>query len=349
MTTHWRRAGTHLSWLLLTVPTFAIAQTPDMPRLRPPVDPSAVRAEPFTLPKDLNYRKKLEATRDYIRDRDWDQTVKLLQTVLDAREDSFYRQEAKDHWTSTRAEAERMLGALPPEARKHYNATFNPQAQKLLADARARNDLAAVSDVVRRFRFTSAGAEALGFLGAVHLDRGRFDLAAACYQRLLTTLPPEKTTPAVLFGAALAFRGAGANHREVEAWAALSRSAGPAGVRLKDKLYPVEQLRRDKATKIASGEDANNWLLFRGSAARTGQASGDVPLLTPRFRVTAVENEQARRWIETARGPAANATGLLPMGMPLALGDRLVFRGAGGVRALDTRTGKEVCARRRES
>ena len=153
---------------------------------------------PFVLPTDLTLRDKLDAAREYQKAGDWDQTVKLLQTVLELREDTFFRQPYTDgagkpaeRWASTRAEADRHRRPAG-RGKKLYDLNFNPLARKWLADARAANDMASLNDVVRRYGHTRAGADVLGLLGALHLDRGRFDLAAACYQRLSQQLPPER-------------------------------------------------------------------------------------------------------------------------------------------------------------
>ena len=71
-----------------------------------------------------------------IKAGDWDHSVKLLQTILEAREDSFYRQPHTDRtgkpaerWASSRAEAERLLATLPDDGRKVYEVSFNETAR----------------------------------------------------------------------------------------------------------------------------------------------------------------------------------------------------------------------------
>src|SRR5260370_23164551 len=147
--------------------------------------------EAVTLPTDTTLRNKLDAARDYMKAGDWDQSVRLLQTVLHAGEDSFFRQTYTDgsgrpaeRWASTRAEAERLVAGLPDDGRKMYEVSYNGVARKLFSDARAANDLAALDVVVRRFQKTSAGTEALTLLALLHLDRGRIDLAALSFRRL---------------------------------------------------------------------------------------------------------------------------------------------------------------------
>ena len=352
--------GQRLERALRTVDTFA--RLPEDRPLPPPVvapspPPPPILPGPFsdsvTLPVEPSLRNKLEAARDYLKAGDWDQSVKLLQTVLDAREDSFYRQEHADRsgrtterWASTRAEAARLVAALPDDAKRVYEVSYNAEARKLLADARAHNDLPALNDLVRRYQHTSAGADALSQLGSIHLDRGRSDLAAVCFQRLLQHVPPDKLPPLALFKAALAFRASGDAVREESAWNALSRRVGTAGLKLGAKEYPVEQLRRAVVLPVADRDRTADWPLFRGTAARTGRGEGDVPLLDSRCRVAAGE-QASLDWLRSAR-PASlrvepgGSLPLLPVAVPVASGNRLIFRGPGGVRALDSHTGLEV-------
>src|SRR5262249_14935478 len=151
---------------------------------------------------------------DYIKAEDWQETVRLLQTILDAREDTFIRPGMADgRWISVRAEAERVLVSLPAAGQEGDEVSFNPLARKMFIDASKQHDIAALNDLVRRYAHTSSGADALILLGTLHLDRGRFDLAAACFERLLR-LPVDKHAPETLFKAALAYRGIGDVERE---------------------------------------------------------------------------------------------------------------------------------------
>jgi outer membrane protein assembly factor BamB/tetratricopeptide (TPR) repeat protein len=325
-----------------------VRELPVTPKL-PPRDgsPSQVpAADGIILPTDTSLRNKLDAARDYIKAGDWDQSVRLLQTVLDAGEDSFFRQTYTDgsgqpaeRWASTRAEAERLVATLPDDGRKAYEVSYNGIARKLLGDGRAANDLAILDDVARRYQHTSAGAETLTLLGSLHLDRGRFDLGAVYFQRLLRDNTLDKAQPLTLFQAALAFGAAGDADRAERTWDALSRRLGTAPLKLGEKEYPVDQLRRRVVLPKTDPDRTTDWPLFRGTAARTGRGEGDVPLLDSRARLAA-GGAASLDWLRAAR--PADKESLLPVGVPVASGNRIVFRGVGGVRAVDTTTGREV-------
>src|SRR5262245_63792615 len=96
----------------------------DRPPEAPPASPVS---EPLTLPSDRLARKKIETALDYIKEQQWPEAVRLLQAVLDAKEDTFLRQEAKGprgqpavRFTSARAEAERLVGSLPAARMEYY-------------------------------------------------------------------------------------------------------------------------------------------------------------------------------------------------------------------------------------
>src|SRR5262249_27003536 len=66
-----------------------------------------VGTDPVTLPEDRNAARKLEAVRDYTNEGSWPEAVRLLQGMLEAREDGFFRLEETDvkgktttRWTS---------------------------------------------------------------------------------------------------------------------------------------------------------------------------------------------------------------------------------------------------------
>src|ERR1700676_2241637 len=101
--------------VLALVPPLLPVQIPDIPVPGPAAPPTAL----VTLPTDLASRRKLEAARDYINVKDWGEAVRLLQALLDAREDTFVQTRTAagtaaetTTWSSVRGEAERLLGEL---------------------------------------------------------------------------------------------------------------------------------------------------------------------------------------------------------------------------------------------
>src|SRR5205814_1883754 len=84
----------------------------------PESDPTLSAPDPLILTTDPLLRRKLDAAQDYIKVRSWPEAVRLLQGVLDAREDGFLkiaptgaRGKGAAKWVSARAEAERAAGS----------------------------------------------------------------------------------------------------------------------------------------------------------------------------------------------------------------------------------------------
>src|SRR5579862_2732848 len=167
------------------------------------------------LPTDREAEQKLETAREYIAAKEWDKVVGVLQFVLDRKEDSLIHIPAdpvaktSERWSSTRAEADRIIAALPTAGIEYYQTTFNEPAHKMLVEAKTRRDPQLFQEIVRRYRYTKPGTEALELLGAHSLDRGDFELAAVCYRRLLDRNDKEKMTKDAMLRAVLAFHCAG--------------------------------------------------------------------------------------------------------------------------------------------
>jgi outer membrane protein assembly factor BamB len=331
--------------------------------------PPAVLTNPVTLPTDPLLRRKLEAARDYIKAKSWAEAVRLLQGMLDLREDGFIQEVGKGKdagkWIGARAEAERLLAGLPPAGREFYQLTYEGAARALLARARAGADRTALHEAARRFRFTRAGAEALALLGSCCLDRGQADLAAACFQRLLEGAERDSVPPAVLFQAALAFRAAGNRTREEPAWAELTRQLRGEGLRLGKRTLSAGELRLAAGRLAPALGPAEDWPLYRGNARRAAAGPAVPFLLEPTLSVATAQGE-AREWLQravraasAARRPGADdgppvlaelrwqvqgatPAGSLPGAVPLAVGGRIVYRGADGIHALDADSGREI-------
>lgn len=287
-----------------------------------------------SLRADPPLARKLDAARDYVDKKAWVEATHALQGLLDRREDALVSvkrtSRAGDEtlaWTGLHAEAARLLASLPTDGHAYYEATYGPRARTQLTEAYLNGDMHAVADVARRYARTRAGLEAIGMLGAYHLDRGRPLLAGLWFARLIER-PDASLSPAALACAALAFHRSGDTLRVEQTWRRLSATA-PGGWRVGDKLINLDDLRKE-------------W--DRDNAPRAAVRAPEIAtVLKLGWTSPTVHEAMTRGWLSSAfRQQDANGLPVLPESFPVLVGDRLVYRSHRGVHAVDVRSGKEL-------
>src|SRR5262249_34828217 len=178
-------------------------------------------------------RQLIRAAEEYIKVKDWRVVAESLQTLLEAKEDSFIEVDGKDEKGepvkrrgSVRTEANRLIGELPPEGREFYQVQYGPAADNLLKEALDKNDPSLLAKVAVIYFHTKAGAEATALLGTYHLDRGSYLMAALSFERLLSRPDADKLPLRILYKAALAFRRAGDTENSEKLWKRIAEKAG---------------------------------------------------------------------------------------------------------------------------
>ncbi len=306
------------------------------------------------LPIDKAAQTKLHTAQEYIAEKRWNEAIKLLQSVVDQREDSFIHIDADpvtktgERTCSSREEATRRIGALPAAGLEAYQIAYHEPAQRVLDQAKERHEAQLLQDVVRRYRYTRPGAEALELLGAYALDRGEFDLAAVCYQRLLERTSRGGPSKDLLFKAVLAFRFTGNTELEQQTTRQLAFEIGGGTFKIGKQTYTAEQVRAEIARLPAARATSGDTLVFRHDRGRVGATAGDFPYLQPAFHVATTEPDPSgeEAWSlkllkASMKANPANAA-LLPAAVPIAVGERVVYRSAFGLHALDAKSGKEL-------
>src|SRR5207248_9956570 len=208
----------------------------------------------------------------------------------------------------------RMLGALPAHGRQFYEAMYGPRARRLLTEARDKGDARLVAEVAGRYPHTAAGAEATRLLGAHHLDRGRYALAALCFERLLDRPEPDELSPATLFHAALALRRAGSGGRAEQAWGRLAARAS-AGLRLGGIAVTLEELRKELDRTDGSAAGAPTLTRLEAKWTQPTALSGDARSAVQAAVLSHIDYRQP----------------VLPGSTPLLAGDLLVYRSSRGL------------------
>ncbi len=96
-------------------------------------------ANRLTLPTDPVSRRRLEAARDYVKSREWPEAIRLLQSLLNRRADSFVKvgagRDGETVWRSTRDETEHLLARLPADGLRFYQLAHGPPAERMLQEA----------------------------------------------------------------------------------------------------------------------------------------------------------------------------------------------------------------------
>lgn len=301
------------------------------------------------LPVDPRARRKIEEARRFIETQDWQNAVKILQSLLNATEDNFLQESDGDKGrrVSVRAEANRLLGSLPPEGKRFYEQQFGSEAKVALKQAKAKADPQLLAEVALKFVHTDAGAEAAAWLGAYHLDHGRYIVSALCFERLLSRekggIELHLTT---LYKAALAFERAGDPANKERVWKLIQTKLNqtndklPVAIRSWDENRLKDALKTSASSRSAASQ--SEWKLFMGSPDRTARSSSTAPFLEPRFPAySAVESGAARNVLDEATKKLFSmGVPVIPGAHPLIVHDLVIFRSLDGIQAYDLKLGQ---------
>jgi outer membrane protein assembly factor BamB len=329
-----------------------------------PDEPSKAGEPPLTVPRDVKVARTLDAAEDFLKEKDWHDAVRALQSIL-AREDVFLERKVKDkdgresvQWLSARAEANRLLDSLPREGREAYETAFAAKAAERLAEAKTKkNDPELLADVLRHYSRTRAGAEAADLLAAHYLKSDQPDLALRCLEAALDR-PGEDPVPAVLFRAALAHRRLGHAERAEPIEKKLFAKVGKGGLTLDGEVLTVDAVRKQlDAAKARAEAPLKDWPMFRGNARRDASGAGDVPFLDEdtKWVQPMIRQDQTRTWVDQAvkAQEERRQEAVLPAFFPVAVrrkeknhfGERVptvFFRSYLGVHGVDLNDGKLV-------
>ncbi len=254
--------------------------------------------------------------------------------------------------TSLKAEAQRMLGTLPPRGRELFELQFGADARALLDSAVQGADVNELNEVVRRYFHTTAGYEAALLLGRLHLDHGRPLAAALCLQRVANV-----PNVAARFEPELSLLLAACWQLARQSTQAQSTLAGLPGrlphgqVRLGDAELRELPRTQDAVAwltehfRTISPDDAEigQWPLFRGNSSRNAARSGGLPLKRSRWQVPLVIDAHDRGLIEELRiGFVEQGSPVLPVVQPLAVGNVVLMRSSERLVGIDFQTGKRI-------
>jgi outer membrane protein assembly factor BamB len=302
------------------------------------------------LPDNPDVRKKLATAAEYVKESAWAEATRTLQAFLDADEDILLPLKHKGadgeeelRWSSVRAEASRLIAALPPKGLDAYEDTYGPRGRLLLLEARKQRDPEMLAEVGRRYLHTAAGVEALNLLATYHLDRGSFGLAARCFDQVLQSARADRLPPLALYKAALASHHADDPAGFDYAWKLLSQRAAD-GVRLGDRTVALTDLRKELdrwQPEAGVAEPPQEWRLYGGNARRSAPGAAGTPVLEPRWQEPVTRDPAVLGWLEeAAQKLETRSQPVIPAAFGLVVGDKAVYPDAEGLRAVDLQTGK---------
>ena len=306
------------------------------------------------LPPDRTAKRRLESAQQMIDDGRFGEAVRLLGTLLENAEDYFFKPNADESvYRSLKAEAGRLIAALPPQGRQSYELQFGARARQMLKQAAQSSSLSELAEVSRQFFYTQAGQEATFLLGRHHLDQNRPMAAALCFERLRSLgRANDALEPVLSLSLATCWLRAGKPDKARETLVLLKRAHPGAEVVLGGKsvkLFANESQAltwlQDKVgpQRPLHPSETGGWTLFRGDEARNASSVGGQPLLSARWRQRTADDRAVEKFVTKLRQDyLSQEIVVLPSFQPLAVGDVVLMRTAFAVQAVDFQNGKLV-------
>lgn len=302
------------------------------------------------LPTDRLKERQLEFARRLIKDERWSDAVTLLDEILSADRDFFFKPDAKaGTWRSVKVDAARLVQSLPAAGVEAYALQFRARADRMLREAVQEGDAPAIVAVARRWFHTPAGQKAtmLAALDALDADQ---PLAAAAWLDRLAAVKPAAWEPTLSVMRAIAWLRAGDEAAAVAILEA-ARGSGAAVVRIGGQDVSLSfapggaaaWLATQAGPTAAARRAADEWTMHRGDPSRNATVAASRPLLVPRYRVPLTRHPEEARWLEARRKLAADQESpLLPASIPLAVDGTILVHSPMGLLAVDFPTGKRL-------
>jgi hypothetical protein len=301
------------------------------------------------LPEDRGRDRALDRAGRLIADGRWSDAAAILDEILADERDAFADSPAVAATRmSVRAAAAEAIRGLPRPGREAYLRLSSGRAERALAEAIAADDHEAIEAVARRWFATPAGCEATLITALLAIEADRPLLAAAWLERLAREPAAMSYEPTLSVMRALALEHGGDDEAARQVLAAAARRGG--SLTLADIDLTASQVAdsgtawlRQFTGQRRGGAAGADWCQYRARPDRNPVVEASPPLLVPRYRVPLVRHPEEAKRLETLRRGAVEAgRPLLPAGMPLAAGDRLVTRTPLGILAIDFASGRRI-------
>ena len=325
---------------------------------------AAVGQRPTSLPTPPNaVRLLMIESEQSLADSDFGGAVDALQQLLDLQEDYF---DPGAEGRSIKQHAERTLRLLPGEGLQAYERRYGPEAATLLDEARRAGDDETLNEVIRRYAMTDAGAVAVELLAARLWDSGALLAAGRLFDRLLDHPSIDDLERAtVLVRSAVCWWGCGNTSRARDRLAAWSRLA-EASSEVSGGQFPFTTVdvnavmdslaAASRQVPVAPRDTGERITSFRGDVQRSGVLDRATPTGGVVWSYPAIDENDS--WEEGRIAEVADKFAdleseiltrageehsVLPSGMPVIAGNRVVFRGYAGLKWVNPGSGEFIC------
>ena len=311
-------------------------------------------AENVFLPPDRSVLQQLARAKQMLADEEYAEAAHLLDKILEEEEDSFYQADKNSlHHRSLKAEAQRLIGAMPDRGLQTYRLKFGAAAKMHLGEALAAGDIDGLAFVSRRYFHTDSGYEATLLLGLDHLNRARPLAAALTLQRLQDTARNiERFEPTLSLATAVAWIQAGVPDKAQDGLVKLKDRTQQKTIVLGGKQVPLftEKVKAlDWLAQVVGSLQSNDqgepdrWVMMLGNAARNARVEGSQPLLNTLWHVPATDDPAIDGMLRQLRHMYTEQDqATLPSMHPLAVNDVVLMRNARTLLGIDFETGKRL-------
>ena len=305
-----------------------------------------------SLPSKRTDVRGIKRVKESIARGEYTQAMHFLDEILGRLEDSFVLVDKSAKHVGLKKAALELVQKLPKEGRLVYETNYEPVAKRLLVDALARGDMPALRSISRRYFHTPSGLEATMLTAKAESDLGRYLSAALTYEQMLR-IPAavDRLEPLLSVQTALCWLALDERERAETLLNQLNDMKTQLQIRGKRFDLPSDTAALfDELVLSVGGKNGRNldpvddgWFTFHGNPQRNLQPKGGLPHLRVDWNVRLLGHPALKMAYEElflSRKESRNS--LVPVGLPLAVGDYLITRSAHNLIAVDFKTGKRV-------